>query len=207
MEFFLTQGVLSVNTTHAVGWKRWLEDKAPRQLASIRRLTLAGQANYAFFCSDMPELQNAFPHIEELGIQVQMGPAPWVNMLIPGTVDTRWRNWEPANWASGNKIYGTKQEMPFGRHVTFVFEGTIWLRGLNASHFLGQSEPRDVQEQQLVVRIIREGKLEGDEDEDEEMGGTGWTDEDVKIEVLQPGGLVEPKRTANWRMWWRGNLY
>jgi len=203
MEFSLTESVVSVKMMDVVPWIRWLQAKAPRQLASIRRLTLAGYTDFANFMYNMPKVQTAFPHIEALGIQVQTPNSLWVTDWVSGDVNTtRWREWEPAAWAAGSKFYGEWEEKPcgiYGRHVTFVLEGMIWVKGLSGNVIGGES--RYVQEQQSVVRIIREGKVEGDGDE--YMGGTGWTDEDVRVEVLQPGGVVEPKRNAFWREWWR----
>jgi hypothetical protein len=84
-----------------------------------------------------------------------------------------------------------------------------------------------VKEQQTVVRMVREDQpvLNGDDNLDPEEAldaapplpadirteparrflweDKGWEDEDVAMEAIQPGRLVEPKRNANWKCWWR----
>jgi hypothetical protein len=186
------------------GWIRWMEEKAPRQLASIRRLTLAGRDDIQHYIWDMPSVRKTFPQIKALAFQLQTSNHRWVNHWLVDEVNMRrWRDWDPVKWCSGCDWDDAEEKNVFGRHVTFVIEGMMWVKAVKAHTFNGQS--RSVSEQQIVVRVVRDGKVDGDGDKD--MSGTGWADEDVKLKVLHPGGLVEPKRNADWRGWWRGKDY
>ncbi|KAF2676642.1 hypothetical protein K458DRAFT_321611 [Lentithecium fluviatile CBS 122367] len=190
MESFMKDAVISVNLAELAYWMNWLGARAPQQLAGIRRLTLAGPYHIRYFSRDVPRVLDEMPGIEGIGFQVQDRNFWWINGKDRTVNTTRWKqHWKLARWVRG-----------IDSHVTVAVETTIWMKGLTGQIVGGQS--RYAPEQQAVIRVVREGKV--DSDGDEGMSGTGWEDADVKLEVVQPGGLVEPKRTADWRGWWRG---
>lgn len=81
----------------------------------------------------------------------------------------------------------------FDPSITIVLEALIWQK----------ARPRwntNTKEQQAAIRIIREGKAA----KKGSAPGSGWTDEDVAVEIVQPGKLASGKRNAKWRQWWRG---
>jgi hypothetical protein len=104
--------------------------------------------------------------------------------------------WKAVLYASGALLNPRTRAKGGERHITVIIEGTLWTKG--AKKYLASGGWIRSAQQQAVVRIVRKGRVDGN------VCGTGWEDEDVNLEVVQPGGLVEPGRTAGWRKWWRG---
>ncbi|KAH7378326.1 hypothetical protein BKA66DRAFT_533036 [Pyrenochaeta sp. MPI-SDFR-AT-0127] len=97
-----------------------------------------------------------------------------------------WKTWFVSDWVR-----------LFDSSITVTIESMVWCK------------PRlrwgpDINEQQIAIRVLREGK-KGEEGESD--GGSVqpvYTDADVKVDIDQPGRLASAKRTAKWRQWWRG---
>jgi hypothetical protein len=83
----------------------------------------------------------------------------------------------------------------FDSSITVALEATIWQKGQ-------QRWNPSLTEQQVAIRIIREGKAPT---QGRACGSRPrWDDEDVEVEVVKPGKLASWKRNAKWRQWWRG---
>jgi hypothetical protein len=80
----------------------------------------------------------------------------------------------------------------FDREITVAMEGLVWAK---PRRYWSNGPSKD---EQSVFRIVRAGKVSVDG----MASGTAWEDTDVDIDMEGPD-LVEPKRTAKWRKWWR----
>lgn len=172
---------------------------APRKFAAIRRLVVVGvETDDAFFRGDANFILDQVPQLEALGVQFQAMNHARVDVLNESKLWLWCRGWRPLEWAA-TLIRTFPQRKAVPRHLTVVLEGTVWVKGLNGKIVGGES--RWTLDKQIVVRIVREGK--GPRVEASVGGpGEGWSDKDVRFEVVNPGGLVEPKRNAAWKAWW-----
>lgn len=196
-----TQGYWMRNTVVSIAplalrlWLLYLEKHARHQLRNLRRVTLAGPDQYnTFKAQHVRELWRRVPNLEAVAFQGQTHPFPWIRQVSEVyNVDmrSRWHQWS-----------ALAPFRVFPRSVTVVVEGLIYLKRRTSKTTKG----KPLKEQQLVVRVIREGK-EPDENGMFEGEGDGWGDEDVQLELVQPGGLVEKASDALWREWWKDEFF
>jgi hypothetical protein len=174
-------------------WLNWLKMRAPKQLGSIMKVTLAGpdcceeQPSYAALHS----MRDSLPNLTAVGYQCQTprwrfnldGADPYNTDINPLW---HWHRWTLVENMS-----------TFGAHVSVVVEGLVWLKERRLEGEVKGTQTR-IKERQGIVRVIRAAKEEGYE-------GTGWENEDVRIEVLQPRelGLRKGKVEETWRLWWQ----
>lgn len=91
-----------------------------------------------------------------------------------------WKHWNIWEWLQS-----------FDFSITIALEAIIWRK------YHRTRKPSSV-EQQIAVRILGEGKMDGD-------GGVRvsmtmmW-----RLRLSSLGSWREPKRNAKWRAWWRG---
>ncbi|KAF2478279.1 uncharacterized protein BDR25DRAFT_9440 [Lindgomyces ingoldianus] len=177
----LRETVVSVSSQDLNPWVRYLSHICPKHLQSLRRITITGPDRFApqIIGDTMEMVRKHFPDLEAVAFQGQV----------------------PIWLALGNNI------LHFPKPVWH-----LWAMQIRMHHFdprvavaiegFGWNKPRlpwkDIQEEHVVHRIYREGKTVGQEIKDR-----GWSEEDVVVEV-QRGPLVEAKRNARWRQWWRG---
>ena len=82
-----------------------------------------------------------------------------------------------------------RARLNFDASMTIALEAMLFIKGRT-------SFDPTVVEQQVAVRVMREGE--------EDKVGASWTLEDVRVEIDEPGKLVEDRRNASWRQWWNG---
>jgi hypothetical protein len=119
-----------------------------------------------------------------MGFQCQDMIWPWARRFtsVVQINPEAWKQWAVLAWMKS-----------FDSSITIAIEAMIWKK----------SNPPwspDVVEQQVAIRIIRKGKTGAAGS----GSSTGWSDEDIDVEIIQPGKLASPKRNAKWRQWWRG---
>jgi hypothetical protein len=185
-EFFLHKTVVSIHPQDLRPWLDYIREKNPDRIDSLRRITLAGPNTFQYFNNiAFQELRDQIPNLESIGIQCQDIRRRWTrfdaNNLV--TVDPQaWKRWNMIDLVQG-----------FDPSITIVLEAMVWVKPYR--HYMRVNPPV---EQQLAIRVIREGKVAND------GSGSGWADEDVDFEIIKPGNLHSCKRTAKWRQWWRG---
>jgi hypothetical protein len=186
-ELFLRNAVISIHPHDLKNWLDYVEKHAPGQLEHVRRLTFAGRDMGILVNSySLEVLRERVPNLEGVGVQCQ---APM-------------RLWLRSSWADDDGGYIDSDEW---KEQCYLKE---WMQGLDASVTIAieamvwqKKDPtrgQEFAERQIAVRLLREGKADGD-------GGTksAWNDDDVQVEIDQPGELAAPKRNAKWRGWWR----
>jgi hypothetical protein len=189
----MKDSVFAIHPLKVRRWLQWLKKHAPKQLNSIRKVTLTGPDHPAHFPSYvLPELKKKLPNLTAVGYQCQM-PRYWclsdeqlANPEIdPTSPQFRWNvaRWNIVQWV---RIFGPK--------VTVVIEGLVWIRKQRIKDPVSNARIQ-VKERQGIIRVVRERK-------DDEYVGTGWEFDNMKLEVEQPGALVAGKRNAEWRIWW-----
>jgi hypothetical protein len=180
-EFFLRRTVVSIHPRNLRPWLDHLAEHTPQHIDHLRRITLAGPNTYRCVVqSQVDLLRERIPNLEGVGFQSQDPIWRWVRSYDDPNnlkVDCNaWKRWNILEWMQN-----------FDPSITIALEAMALCR------------PRrwhngNINEQQFAVRVLREGKTEGN----------GWDDDDVVVEIHQPGAPAEPKRNARWRAWWRG---
>ena len=184
-EFFLRKSVVSIHPHDLRPWLDHLADKDPKRIENLRQVTLAGPNSYRYFSgAELQLLRDRVPNLEAMGFQCQDMIWPWARRFTSGVQinPEAWTQWAVLAWMQS-----------FDSSITIAIEAMIWKK----------SNPRwspDVVEQQVAIRIIRKGKTGAAGS----GSSTGWSDEDIDVEIVQPGKLASPKRNAKWRQWWRG---
>lgn len=196
-EYFLRNTVVSIHPQDVEPWLDHLAAKKSQELESLRRITITAPNCKDFYTLSGPLipwnqiLRHRVPNLEGLGIQCQSGIHPWIRPCSWNhdafLVDRKaWRIWPVMDMLS-----------VFGSTVTIAVEAMMWL-DIDV-HW----DPNNV-EQQIAFRLIRGGldaAYRG-----ASFSAVGWTDEDVKVEIVQPGNLVSWRRSAGWRQWWRTEI-
>ena len=187
-EFFLGKTIVSIHPHDLRPWLNHLAVTNARRLDSLRRVTLAGAYSYKYFGNaELQLIRDLLPNLEGLGFQFQDYVWRWTSTyLVDGEFDvypTGWKRWPLVAWLKD-----------FDPSITIALEAMVWVKPNRYHHV------HNFPEQQVTISVIRKGKMA----ENNSSPGSGWTDEDVDIEVVRPGRLGSPKRTAQWRQWWRG---
>ncbi|KAJ4303336.1 hypothetical protein N0V90_002229 [Kalmusia sp. IMI 367209] len=210
-EFFMSCTVHSIAYEHALEWLGRLEKHAPRQLNNIKRMTLTGELQlwpradpqwrgYDIEKDPLPALKVKLPALEAVGLQFQDPYHLWLRWSSETRMQeintTRWPYWY---------ILGAAQNAQFGRHVTIVGESFVWSgKELYLGNFwtdLKQGKAGGCSgEHQAIFRVLRKGQSIGEAGE--ESSGAGWSESDIQFEAIGTKWLMEPRRSAQWRMWW-----
>jgi hypothetical protein len=191
-DLFMKDSVFSIRPADVIGWLGWLERHAPKQLREITKITLAGPdcVEHAPSYNTLRALKNTLPNLTGVGYQCQvMQYSPIVNEN--GTIDLelglgrRWSLWAPVESLD-----------IFAPGVEVVVEGIVWLKDEHIKR-AGSTSQLHVRERQGIVRVIRDGKEKGHQ-------GSGWENDDVRLEVVPPCELPSPATTrrAEWKQWW-----
>ncbi|KAJ4374918.1 hypothetical protein N0V83_001996 [Neocucurbitaria cava] len=178
-EFFLRHTVVSVDPRDLRPWLDHLSEHVPGQIDHLRRVTIAGPMCDEFFTEAVVQaVRQRVPKLEGLGIQCQDCVWDWTMPAVGFTKIERdhWKDWYVMGWVD-----------EFDETVTVAIEVMVWRKRM-----IGHGR-----EQQLVIRLLREGH----EDNKARVDG-GWNDHDVQVEIDDPGRLAEPNRYAKWRQWW-----
>ncbi|OAL51803.1 hypothetical protein IQ07DRAFT_586153 [Pyrenochaeta sp. DS3sAY3a] len=185
-EFFLRSTVVSMDPRTLRPWLDHLEKHAPKQLNSIRRITLAGPTVHAYsFQTGIPDLQRRAPNLEAVGIQVQDASYRWMRSTVNNKVQIPDNAWSRVHWI--HWMY------PLQPTIDVAIEALIWRK-----HYRGMLS--SVPEQQAAIRIYRKGRTV---EEGGRPAASPWQDSDVEVETDSPGKVHSYKRNAKWRQWWR----
>jgi hypothetical protein len=185
--------VFSIRPLYLQGWLSWLKRNAPKQLDSITKVTLAGPDCYVEHPSyaALQLMKDILPNLTAIGYQCQ---TPRWRFDLDG-VDPHKADIDPSwHW---HRWGGVEAMSTFGCHVSVVVEGLVWLKERRLKGEVKGTQTR-IKERQGIVRVVRQAKEEGYE-------GTGWENEDVRLEVMQPRELGPHKGKAGttWRLWWQ----
>ncbi|KAF2823046.1 hypothetical protein CC86DRAFT_299496 [Ophiobolus disseminans] len=187
-EFFLRRTVVSIHPHDLRPWLDHLEEKDPQRLDNLRRITLAAPNSYRNFNNtELQLVRDRIPNLEGLGLQCQDSLWRWVRSRLNNDIqmdDNAWKRWHLVDWLKA-----------FDPSVTIAMEAMVWRK------VHPRWNPNDT-EQQVAIRVTREGRTAGDGSG--YRSTSGWADEDVEVEVVKPGNLASKKRNAKWRQWWRG---
>ncbi|KAF2011875.1 hypothetical protein BU24DRAFT_425698 [Aaosphaeria arxii CBS 175.79] len=208
-EFFLRSTTVSIHLTHLTRFLTFMSSHAPKQLVLIRRVTLTGPEHWDHnwvFRTAFTDLKSHLPHLEAVGYQGQV--SKWTMRPTRALASSAIRPQPMALWRTWAMV---NRFTVFDRRVSIAIEGLTYHRPTRWNN--GPEK-----EEHFVYRVYRDGRddVEGGGREipfghamsaahllyGTEVKGPGWTDEDVEVEVQEPG-LVEGKRNAKWRQWWR----
>lgn len=187
-EFFLRRTVVSISAIHLELWLDYLAKHAPRQIDQLRRITLAGPNTWAAFSSHTTQiLRDRVSNLEGVGFQCQDSIYRWFSYFRPAIELDRaaWKKTNIYHWILG-----------FDPSVEIAAEVLVWRKP-------GLSWTVNTVEQQIAIRVLRRARAP-DDGESGVWKGPLVRDEDIEVEVDNPGQLVECKRNAKWRQWWRG---
>jgi hypothetical protein len=193
-DLFYRCGGVSIKQDVFERWLEYMTQRAPRYLEQLRRITFEGHISSFSFLFYQPGSRAAFrrsvPRLEAIAVQTQ---EPLRSLVRESRGADIWvRN---DVWKMGVTSYWLRD---WDADIDITVElMACW----NPKRIhIGMWNP-DVVEQQIVMRIMRP-PIEG--------GGVvaangqlEWSDEDVRVEVVKPGCLMEPKRNAKWRAWWQ----
>jgi hypothetical protein len=186
--------VFSLELTHAYKWIGRLQEKAPKQWDSIRRISVTVLNDGNWFIRHIPSVLNSLLKLEEIGIQVKTEMSQWTDISNhPPIFTSSWKDWVPARLVHGLILLTTMSGM--GSHVTVVIEGTMSVAGRTRLDHM--NKPILNPERQAIVRVVRKGRVHGNEGE--KIRGTSWEDKGVEVKVAEPDELVECRRS--WRLW------
>ncbi|KAF2115357.1 hypothetical protein BDV96DRAFT_77094 [Lophiotrema nucula] len=171
---------ISIHPKDLDSWLFELKKVAPKQLESIRRVTLMGTDTWRTPLFTAFRRLKMLENLEAIAFQGQVAKWTLLNLQSnKNAPEVRWGNWQLLNWLKD-----------FPCNVKVVAEGLVW----------NKSRPRWVnspdKDHQVVVRIVRDA-YEGDQN-----ASASWDDQHVDVEV-QRSDLINYKRNAKWRMWWR----
>ncbi|KAH8725067.1 hypothetical protein GQ44DRAFT_707716 [Phaeosphaeriaceae sp. PMI808] len=190
VEFFMVETVFSIHPQDVSGWIDWLEENRPKMLQLIKKVTIAGLNNDAYRLSwKVLDLKMSFKNLSAIGLQCNTPMKVWplakplqALVTVPTGLPWMWKNNTSYDWISAIKPT-----------TTVMLEGFIWIR--NVESIRSGTDKEQPVSQQLVVRLIREGKEEWYE-------GEGWEENDYRLESGQPMPLVASGEDAGWRKWW-----
>ena len=187
-EYFFRKTVVSIHPSHVDAWLRHLAECRPGQISHLRRITLAGVHDDSVVGERIFQvLRDQIPNLEGLGYQCQDFVSQWGGRTFGhhelAVDDQAWKRWRVLEFMR-----------MFDRSVTIATEAMIWSRSTS------QYNNSKVTERQAVIRVLREGKLV---EEPDKPSPSGWSEDDVKIEIDRPGKLVVSGKNANWRRWWQ----
>ncbi|KAH7119101.1 hypothetical protein B0J11DRAFT_536070 [Dendryphion nanum] len=185
-EILMKNTTVSIQAHDVHDWIRFMKNKAPLQLALIRRVTINAPDNYWSILGAFDKIRNEVSNLEGIGFQGQVPIFMMRTRVQMYTSDPQfwWRRWTPAELAR-----------KFDQSITVALEGYVWAK----PHMYRPLGP--VQEEHTVFRIVRAGKESAETTDDLEQF-VDWKDDDVVINT-HTSIAAEPKRTAQWRKWWR----
>lgn len=184
---FFRESVVSIHPRDLAKWLDHLIYKNPRQVDSLRHVTLAGPNLWRVLSRvEFETLRTRVPNPQSLGVQCQSPVWHFVHMsdqskVKPLEVDrNEWHIWNIVRWVQD-----------FDPSVTIAMEAMIWRE---------QRAPCDPKqlEQQIAYRLFREGKASGS------IPGTDWTEADVEIDSVGSDDLAPCRKGTKWKQWWRG---
>lgn len=185
-EFFLRNTTVSIHARDVRPWLDHLEKNAPTYIDLLTRITITGLDNFETHMNTaLADIKKRVPNLEAVGFQGQVAKWVWYDQSAPCLVDpsNKWKQWRMVEWMKTN----------FNRDITVAMEGHMFAKPRR----WWNSGP--TKEKQASFRVIREAIIPVDG----MTSGTGWEDKDVRVYAAGPD-LVEPKRNAKWRKWWRG---
>lgn len=186
-EFFQRHTVFSIKNDNLGLWLAHLRKHAYGQLLNIRRLTVISTLPGTHVDNRTAGILREFPNLEAVGVQQVEPLFRYVHNIAAMDVDVA------RTWKAWGRWFSLRELSP---RISLTMEGTVYVHRRNVKvRENGGVRVQPIKEEQFVTRIIREGKEEG-------YVGEGWDDEDVKFELVRPGGLVAPRRDAQWRLWW-----
>jgi hypothetical protein len=185
---------VSIDPNALKPWLQYMEQRAPRHLEQLRRVTLAGSVGSFSYAIGRPmdctNLRNMVPRLEALAVQTQDQLSTWVRTSRGPDVFVRkdfWKIW-----------YVTRSLMGFETDIEITAEIMVhWNPRRISIHMCNP----DVVEQLISVRLKRPVLETAGELND--LGYLVWEDEDVQVEVIQPRHVGAPKQNAKWRNWWK----
>jgi hypothetical protein len=122
-DLFLEQCVFSIQPSDVVGWLRWLEQHAPKQLSSITKVTLVGldQRSHAPSSETLRALEDMLPNLNGVGYQCQTPRySPVATKAGSGDAELGLGRW----WSNWGPVVSLEN---FAPRVTVVVEGMLLL--------------------------------------------------------------------------------
>lgn len=181
-EMFFRDSVFSVRAQNLEVWLDHLAMMNPRHLDRLQRVTLNGPNEWRSLSRiEFEILRNRAPNLRSLGVQCQSPVWQWFrNHTQSGPMldYKRWHEWSIVDFVRD-----------FDPAVTVAFEAMVWKKPHPSS------EPDGV-EQQIAIRIMREGKRI------EKASDSSWTEEDTEVDVAQSDQLAPCGNDAKWQQWW-----
>jgi len=181
-EMFFRDSVVSVRAQDLNVWLDHLATKKPHHLNRLQRVTLTGPNEWRSLSRiEFEILRNRAPNLRSFGLQCQSPVWQWFrNHTQPGPMldHKRWHEWSIVDFVRD-----------FDPAVTVALEAMVWKKPHPSS------EPNGV-EQQIAIRIMREGKRI------EKVCDSSWTEEDTDIDVAQSDQLAPCGNEAKWQQWW-----
>jgi hypothetical protein len=187
---------VSIPTIALRPWLSYMEQRAPKHLEQLRRITLEarwGRREYSFFgITDSDELESRLPRLEAIGVQSQGWLPDWVITSrgpdVTMRTDDMWKRWQNA-----------RRLMISGADIETTVEIMVHWNPRRIPNYMCNP---DVVEQMISVRFTRPVPKDGGEVDN--RGTVIWKEEDIEVEVIQPKHLLgEPKQNAKWREWWK----
>jgi hypothetical protein len=182
-EPFLRNTVVSIHPSVVVPWLNHLAKHAPNQINHIRRVTLAGPDSAGSLGYFAPKfMRDRLPNLQAVGFQCQSPAWHWGRRLHTAewhVPDDAWKNWRGLNWGC-----------VFDPSVTIAYEAMVWK---NRDNIVSWNP--DVLEKMVAIRVLRRGN-----ESPEASEGTVPIEWEAEIKEYP---IVETKRNAKWRAWWR----
>jgi hypothetical protein len=185
---------VSIPTIALRPWLSYMEQRAPKHLEQLRRVTLEarwGRREYGFFgITDSDGLECRLPRLKAVGVQSQGWLPDWVTTSRGPDVTMR-------TDAMSKRWQHTKRLMISRADIKTTIEIMVHWNPRRIPNYMCNP---DVVEQMISVRFT--GSVLKDGGEVDNRGTVIWKEEDV--EVIQPKHLLgEPKQNAKWREWWK----